>query len=224
MWPDPGMGPSEVFYAIGEMEYPGAPDYHLVFTQQWRVTEDTWTLRVAASPDGILWGFVPSDAEVVGRGEGRGWDAGAIEVGAGMVDLPGNRVGFPITGHNVPHKHPRSRGLGKIAWVSWPRDRVITLQADQHGQFTAKRVRLKGDKLRINVRTKHVGKVAVEVLGDDNEPLKGRTFADCDHISGDYMDKVVTWRGDPSLGRGPHEPLASRVKLSFGQLLSMRFG
>jgi hypothetical protein len=223
IWPDPSMDPSEVYYGIGRMEYPGAPDYHLLFTQQWRVTEDTWTHRVAASPDGVLWGFLPGDSDVIKRGEGRAWNAGAIEVGAGMVDLLGNRVGFPITEYDVPHKHPRLRGLGKIAWVSWPRDRIIALQADQHGQFTTKKVRLEGNTLRINVRTKHVGSIAIEVLGNDNQPIEGRSFADCDHISGDYMDKLLTWRGNPSLGRTPNEPLAFRVKLSFGQLFSMRF-
>lgn len=176
LWPDSSMGPSEVYYGIGRMEYPGAPDYHLMFTQQWHVTEDSWIHRVAASPDGNLWGFVPSDGDVIKRGDGRAWDAGAIEIGAGMVDLPANRVGFPVTGYDVPQKHPRLRDLGKIAWVSWPKDRVIALQADQYGQFTTKKIRLQGDKLRINARTKHVGQVAVEVVGDDNLPIKGRTF------------------------------------------------
>ena len=223
IWPDPGMDPSEVHYGIGRMSYPGAPDYHMLFTQQWRVTEDTWTHRVAASPDGLLWGFVPATRDVIARGEGRGWNAGAIEIGAGMVDLPGERVGFPVTAYHVPHKHPRLKGLGKIAWVTWPRDRVIALEAEQYGEFSTKKVQLQGDTLRLNARTRHVGRVRVEVVGGDNEVIAGRSFADCDHINGDFTGRVVTWRGDSSLGRGPDEPLAFRVKLSHGQLFSMRF-
>lgn len=224
LWPDPGMDPSEVHYGIGRKSYPGAPDYHMMFNQQWRITEDTWTHRISVSPDGLLWGSVPQSGDVIPRGEGRAWNAGAIQIGAGMEELPGNRVGFPVAAYDVPHKHPRIKTLGTIALVTWPKDRVIALEADQHGEFTTKNVQVEGDTMRINVRTKHVGRAAVEVIGAGDEPAQGRSFEDCDLISGDYTDRVVTWRGNSSLGREPGQTsLRLRVKLSFGQLFSLRF-
>ena len=220
--PDPSMEPSEVWYAIGRVSYPGASDYHLMFCQKWRVSEDSWYHQLATSPDGVLWGTVPGEG-IITRGEGRSWNAGAVAVGAGMVELPDDRVGLPIVGYHVPHKYPRARGLGKFAWASWQKDRIVALEAAEHGEFTTKQVVFQGNTLRLNVRTKHVGDIRVEVLNWDRQPIEGRTFSDCDFISGDYLDRVVTWRGNPDIGREPNEPVAFRVKLSYGQLFSMRF-
>lgn len=91
------------------------------------------------------------------------------------------------------------------------------------GSFTTQAVTFQGSRLRLNVRTRHVGGLRVEVLDRESQPIEGRTFEDCDYISGDYFDRAVTWRGDPDLGRRPGEPVSFAVELSHGQLFSMRF-
>ncbi len=76
------------------------------------------------------------------------------------------------------------------------------------------------------MRTKHVGNIQVEVLQRDGKktmPVAGRSMEDCDFISGDYLEKVVTWRGNPDMGLVPGRPVSFRIKLSYGQLFSMRF-
>jgi len=191
IWPDASVGPSDVWYSIGRVSYPGAPDYHLMFAGAWHVTEDNWYHRLATSPDGVMWGWVPGERPIT-LGDGRAWDAGCISMGAGMVALPGDRVGIPYTGYHIPHKYPRSPGLGKFAWATWQKGRVVALEAEERGEFITKRVRFEGNTLRVNVNTKHVGSLAVEVVGEGGKPIEGRSFADCDVISGDHLDKVVT--------------------------------
>ena len=222
LWPDASLGLSEVWYASGRTCYPGAPDYHLMFCRKWRVADDRWYVHLATSPDGVLWGF-PAQNQVLSPSEGRQWDSGAVTVGSGMVALPGNRVGVPIVGYEIPHKYPRFRGLGKFAWATWEKDRIVALEADEQGSFTTQPVTFQGSRLKLNVRTKHVGCIRVRVLDRDGQPLEGRTFEDCDYISGDHFDRVVTWRDDPDLRRHPGESVSFGIELSYGQLFSMRF-
>ena len=198
----------------------------MMFGHKWRITDDLWHHRLATSPDGVLRGVVPGD-DVIPCGEGRSWNDGSMAVGTGMVELPRDRVGMPATGFHVPHNHPRWRPLGQFAWVSWQRGRIVALRAAEHGEFTTKEMSFEGNSLRLNVRTKHVGSVQVEAVrrrGKDVSPIEGRTFEDCDPISGDCLDQVVTWRGNPAIGHHPEDSVSFRVKLSYGELFSMRFG
>jgi hypothetical protein len=222
VWPDASLGMSEVWYGNGRTSYPGAPDYHMMFCRKWRLADDRWYVHLATSPDGVLWGFPPEN-KVLTPGDGRRWDSGAITVGSGMVELPGNRVGAPIVAYEVPHKYTRYKGLGKIGWATWEKGRIVAIEAEERGEFTTQQLDFQGDTLKINVRTKHVGDILVEVLDRNDEPIEGRTFEDCDYVSGDYLDRPVTWRGSPDIGRAPNEPVSFRVKLSYGQLFSMRF-
>ncbi len=184
------------------------------------MAEDKWYANLATSPDGVLWGF-PPDNEVISPSQGRSWDSGAIRVGCGMVELPDNRVGVPFVGHRDPHKYPKIVEHNLLAWALWEKDRLVGLQADEIGYFTTHVVRFQGNCLRLNVRTRHVGDIRVEVLDSQGQPLK--TFDDCDHISGDFSGRLVTWNGNPDIGRGDGEPVSFRVKLSYGELFSMRF-
>ena len=129
----------------------------------------------------------------------------------GMVELPGDRVGVPMIGYAVPHKYPRRKPLGDIAWATWQKGRLVALAADEHGSFRTPDLLFKGNTMRANVRTKHVGNLLVEVVGDDGNPVSGHTFDDCDPIRGDYLSHSVTWRGDPAIRREGHRPVSFRV-------------
>ena len=80
-----------------------------------------------------------------------------------------------------------------------------------------------GNTMRVNVSTKHVGALRVEVVGDDGAPIPGHTLDDCDPISGDYLDHRVTWRGDPTISREDHRPVSFRIQLSHGELFGFTF-
>ncbi len=222
VWPDAGIGPADVWYANGRTSYPGAPDYHLMFSRKWRVSEDRWSIHLATSPDGVLWSF-PPDSQVLAPGNHGEWDAGGSAVGPGMVKLPGNRVGVPMIGYAVPHKFPRRKPLGEIAWATWQKGRLVALVADEHGSFRTPALLFDGNTMRVNVSTKHVGALRVEVVGDDGAPIPGHTLDDCDPISGDYLDHRVTWRGDPTISREDHRPVSFRIQLSHGELFGFTF-
>jgi hypothetical protein len=222
IWPDASVGPSDLWYANAKTVYPNANDYHFLFPKRWHVAEDRFYAHIATSPDGILWGFPPSN-QVLSPGERDNWDTGGVSVGCGMVELPGDRVGVPFIGYRVPHKYPRRPPLGEIAWASWQKGRIIALEAEEQGEFRTMQVIFNGNSLHLNVRTNYVGEARVEVIGSNGKPIKGRTFDDYDPINGDFLDRTVTWRGESDINRNPDEPVSFRVRISSGQLFSMSF-
>ena len=51
----------------------------------------------------------------------------------------------------------------------------VALEADDEAEFSNWIVRFSGNKLLLNARTAHAGRVRVELLGPDRRPLPGRT-------------------------------------------------
>ena len=221
LWPDAGVGPSDLWYANAKTAYPGASDHHLLFPKRWHLVTDRFYVHVMTSPDGILWGF-PPESQVLAPGERGAWDTGGVSLGCGMVELPGDRVGVPYVGFRIPHKYTRRPPLGEFAWATWAKDRLVALEAKERGEFRTMSVIFKGNELRLNVRTCHAGEVRVEVLGPDGV-LPGRSFDDCDAVNGDFLDRPVTWKGDATIPRKPDDPMTFRVRMSAAELFSMRF-
>jgi hypothetical protein len=222
LWPDASAGPTDTWYCNGKTVYPGTDDYHLLFAKRWRIAEDRFSMHLATSPDGILWGFPPA-SEVLTVGDRESWDAGGVSAGCGMVELPDGRVAAPYTGDAIPHKYTRHPPLGALAWAYWQPGRLVALEAPERGEFCTSRVIFRGRQLSLNVRTKQVGEVRVEVLDPQGEPIPGYTLADCDPINGDEFDHRVTWRGESIIPRQDDEPRAFRISLAAAELFALTF-
>ena len=68
---------------------------------------DTSTVRVASSLAGRIWNFLPG-RPVLEPGPEGSFDAGCLFPGAGLAEIPGDRVILPYIGFAVPHKFPAS--------------------------------------------------------------------------------------------------------------------
>ncbi len=229
IWPTSDVGPSDLWYANGKTVYPGAPDYHVMFPKRWCVAEDRFYVHIAVSPDGILWGFPPED-QVLSPGGRGSYDTGGVSAGCGMVELPGDIVAVPFIGYRIPHKYPRRPPLGEIAWASWQKGRMIALEAEEQAEFRTTSVLPgkepedpEGYSIVLNARTNYVGEIKVEVIGFEGHTLPGRTFDDCDSISGNFLDRPVTWDGKPHIHTQPEKPFALRVRMASAQLFSITF-
>ena len=80
-----------------------------------------------------------------------------------------------------------------------------------------------GRKLHLNVQTKHAGYVQVEVADRTGRPLPGRSFAEADPISGDHLDRVVTWKGEADIERKPDQSVLLRFRLRAAGLFAFEF-
>ncbi|MBU7004660.1 MAG: hypothetical protein HXS50_03780 [Theionarchaea archaeon] len=221
VWPGPDIGPSDLWYSNGRTAYPGAPDYHFMFAKRWKVAEDVFYTHLATSPDGIMWGFPPGSL-VLSPGSD-GWSAGGFDLGPGMVNLPDEKVGVPIIGWRLPHKHTRTMPLGEVGIARWERDRIVGLRADERGEFRTSYVIFEGEVLYLNFRTDPVGEIKIGVLSK-GKYLEGRSPEDCDPIYGDSSNWAVTWNGDNEIARGPDDAVAFKIKMDHAEIFSMRFG
>ena len=221
-WPDAGQAPYDSWYANGMTTMPGAPDYRIMFPMRWRLTTDRFELHLAASPDNVVWGFVPGGA-VCTPGQPDEWDAEGVSPSHGMVELPGDRIGILYNGASIPHKYPRRPPLGGVGWAWWPKGRLVALKAAEEGSFALWPLIFDGRTVRLNFRTAMTGYVRVEALDGEGDIIPGRSFADCVPLVGDHLDRLVTWRGQSDLGHTNGQPVTLRFQIRNADLFSVAF-
>ena len=106
-----------------------------------------------------------------------GWD---------LLPLGDDQVALPCYGYIKPHKYPRNdlTFRTQTSYAVWPRARLGGIVADAEGSFTTLPLAIRRNRLRLNLRVERGG-----------EPLPGRTFAEADGLTGDALDRQVTWNG-----------------------------
>lgn len=221
-WPDAMQKPYDLWYANAKTLMPGTTDYHLMFPMRWSLIDDHFEFCLASSPDNIVWGWVPGGPVCV-PGPAGAWDGGVIAPGYGLVQLPERRTGMLVQGSPVPHKHPRRPPLGAIGWAWWPQERLVGLYAATEGAFALYPLLFQGRMVHLNYQTAPAGYILVEAFGPGGDVLPGRGFEDCDPISGDDIDRVVSWRGETDLGHPEGAPVTLRFRLRTAELYAVRF-
>ncbi len=221
-WPDATQRPYDLWYANAKTLMPDTTDYHLMFPMRWSLIDDHFEFCLASSPDNIVWGWVPGGPVCV-PGPAGAWDGGVVAPGYGLVQLPDKRTGLLVQGSPVPHKHPRRPPLGALGWAWWPQERLVGLYAVTEGAFALYPLLFQGRTVHLNYQTTPAGYIRVEALGPEGAVLPGRSFADCDPISGDDTDRVVSWRGETDLGHIEGTPVTLRFRLRTAELYAMRF-
>jgi len=225
LWPSTDLHPSDDWYTNSKTMYPGTVDQHLMFPVLYHRNTDTADVHLFSSPDGIAWSQVPG-GPVLSPGLPGSWDSGGwLWCGVGLVLLPGNRVGIPYVGSNVPHKYPRNKDTQKtkIAYAWWPKGRLAALESPEFGSFSTFPLVFSGRKLFLNALTLKAGNISVEVANIQGEPLPKRSFDEADPIVGDYFDIPVTWKGEADLGHKTGQPVILRFRMKAAKLFAFEF-
>ena len=141
--------------------------------------------------------------------------------------LPGHN------GHPIPHKYPgrdlaQRQGLfpgvpGVSGLATWPKGRLVALQADGEGEFATVYIGPPGERLRVNAEVAPAGELRIAIrLWGSGEDLAGRTFAESDRLIGDSLAAPVSWMGEERIG---HEgrPLMLRVRMKQAKLFGFEF-
>jgi hypothetical protein len=220
IWPRLDDPPDYDFYLNGRTEYPGLPEYHIMFPMVWHRFTERSELRLYSSADGIAWSQVPG-GPVLTPGEPGAWDSEFIGCGKDLMPFGESRIAIPYTGTPYPHKYPRWPAVWdawQMAWAWWPEDRLCALRADHEGEFCTMPLAPAGKALRLNLRTPRAGEVRVEVMG-----AAGRALEDCDPVHGDHAAHTVTWRGESSLGITDDRPVTLRFRLRCAELFALEW-
>jgi hypothetical protein len=221
--PVPGeVSPTQVFYTSIHSTIPEAPEQHLMFATVWDTRDDTSTIEVWSSSDGLVWNRIPGPPVLETSAFGA-WDGGCIFSFPSLFELPNGDFALPYKGYNLPHKYPRGHMTLAPGYALWPKGRIVAVEAQEIGEFATVGVIPPGRTLRINTLTKRAGSVRVEIANINDEVYSGRSFAECDLIQGDQYWKTVTWNGQSDLGFEEGDGVVIRFKLDRAKLFGLEF-
>ena len=91
------------------------------------------------------------------------------------------------------------------------------------GELITRPFTFEGGALSLNAATSAAGSVRVEIQDGDGKTLKGYALGDCDEIYGDYLDRMVTWKGLADVRGLAGKPVCLRFALSDADLYSLQF-
>ena len=92
------------------------------------------------------------------------------------------------------------------------------------GELRMKPIVFEGERLYVNFATSAAGSLRVEIQDADGTPIEGYSLSDCPPIFGNSIDRVVTWKGGPDVGRLTGRPVRLWWTLEDADLFSFRFG
>lgn len=147
--------------------------------------------EIVSSRDGIRWLREEGDRpRMLDVGPPGSWDAGMV---IGVVPLVvGDRIFIYYTGYDGPHDTFPFRSFIGVATLR--RDGFVSMDGDATpGEITTKRLRGVRGPLHVNCDATK-GSLAVEVLDAAGRVLPGYGRQDCNSLTGDQIDGVVTWK------------------------------
>ena len=222
MEPGPDMSASDMLYTNCRTAVPGAPEHHLMFPAVFHTADDTTSIILASSYDGKSWNPVPGGA-VLGTSEFGRWDGGCVFAHPNLIELPSGDFALPYTGFTFPHKYPRGQWEYRPGYATWPKGRLVALEAAERGAFATTAVMPPGRKLRINALTQRAGSITAEAATMEGKPIVGRAFEDSVPIVGDQYLAPVVWKDHEDLGFADDRGVIIRFRLDRAKVFGLEF-
>lgn len=179
-------------------------------------------IELAVSRDAETFRHIEPGSKVIALGEPDAWDAQTILPTTPVILDQEIRLYY---GGGTERKPPLN---GKPLWVALPglaslrRDGFTSLQLSgnaQSGSLTTIPFSLpkQATRLHVNVRCPGKSRMRAELIdAKTRKPLPGFSLAECEGISGDHIDTVVTWGGKATLP-GKSMSVRLRVELVAGE-------
>ena len=210
--------------------YAERDDLHVDVLQVYHQIGDYGDAQIAFSRDGLFW-HRPERQPVIAVGAPGSDEAGMTwPWGVGLSTLPDDWWAVPYDGTPVLHNAGRALPSGDsvIRWARWRPHRLSGIEAWEQGGFTIQTIARSAGELHLNYRCRAGGWIKVELLrsipsskNPDVPGTPGYTFADCDRLTGDHEDRVVTWKGSADLAVAS-ETLVIRVQMFAATLFAYR--
>jgi len=103
-------------------------------------------------------------------------------------------------------------------------DGFASLHGSYDGGFAETRqLSFDGDVLTLNASTSAAGRILIEVLDRNGEPIPGYTIHDADPIIGDDLNLIASWNGNADLGILEGVPIQLRFHLKDADIFSLQF-
>ncbi|MHC4155175.1 MAG: LamG-like jellyroll fold domain-containing protein, partial [Planctomycetota bacterium] len=207
-------------YRTRAIKYPWAPDVYLTFIWRYPASECR-QVDLGVSRDGVNWAYFANQTWYMGKGS-----YGEVIAMYGFVRRDS------IHYHNMTAKDEMwqyfdfggCHGGEPRTWKRYIQrlDGFVSLDA---GGTTATVVTLPlvfdGNDLALNVKA--TGTVKVALLNQSQQELPGYGLADCDAITADRIEQVVTWNGDSDVSSLKGSTVRVKFEMTNAKLYAMQF-
>lgn len=240
-WPEPRPivetrptdEPDVDIYTNAYTPWPGA-EARLMFPAFFLRNPDTVEPHLMTSRDGLHWER-HMDGPIIPAGPPGSDNEGGAYLGVGVVGMRPGEWSVPLSPEATTHNQGEGgvhRHNGYVCLATWRRDGFVSLEAEDEGHFSTVPMRFSGGKLEVNAWTRFGGEIRFELADASNETLgrtggrsaetvAGRSLADCDPITGDHPDHVVTWNGESDVSMLAGKPVRLRVHMRRARLYSL---
>ena len=212
--------PDYDFYLNGYSPYPELPEYQLMLPMLYHRYTERSEVRLYSSEDGIAWNQIPG-GPILTPGELGEWDCEFIGTGKDLQPFGTDKIAIPYSGTIYPHKFPRWSPVfaaASMGWAWWQKDRLCAVTTDNEGEFWTIPMLPSGRQIRLNFRAPMAGTVEIGIEG-----VAGRAASDCDPLTGDWSDQVVTWNGESDINAPEGKSIVLHLKLRAAELFSVAF-
>jgi hypothetical protein len=248
-WPDPetivapGMndGADTDIYTNSYTQLPGA-DAYIMLPAFYQRNIDVMEIHMMVSRDGVRWER-PIAGPIIPRGEPGSKGMGSMSMGRGVIAVRPGEWSVPISLRHGTYNESHYEATGPkqasdVYFATWREDGFTSLEAESYGEFTTVPFTFEGSRLQVNAWTRFGGEVSVEVVDPSSEEMgrftegrvavdavtvQGRAISECDAITGDHPERVVTWHGDSNLSARSGKPIRLRFRMRRARLYSLRF-
>ena len=228
------------FYNSSAWKYPRAEDVYLMFPSAYYHYQAEWARRrgtddpandgpldiqFAISRDGKTWNR-PDRQPFIRLGVAAGFASATAYMAAGAICRP-DEIWLYHSASDHSHGNydaARDKFLGTITRARLRLDGFVSVDSEYTGgEFTTPPLLFSGGQLTLNVDTSAGGHVRVELRKESGSALAGFSAEECDPINGNFIQKVVSWRGGSPLSAWAGKPIRLRFAMRDTKLYSFKF-
>lgn len=225
--------PSSDHYNSAAIEYQWAQDAYLMFPSLYLHFPDppvgklgndgVLDIQLAVSRDGVKY-FRPDRQPYIGRGPKGTIDSSSLYMAVGIL-RNGNQLMQYYAGYSNTHGGGGVSGpKGSICCAVQRLDGFISADfASAGGEMITPKIRFSGNRLVLNVDTQTFGSLKAGILDEDGRELPEYSLEKCDLISGDFLDKTITWKGNSALSGLTGKTVQIRFAGYFSKLFAFQF-
>ena len=218
LYPDALDGPDAQIYRHATFEYESMWIGLLGKMQMLRRGRKTTEVQLTASRDGRHWSRVAKREPVLPLGKPDAWDC----------DYPAPADGPLLVGNDLWFYYWSGPALGSkesivqsIGLAILRRDGFASLNAgDECGVIVTRPLDFEGKRLHVNATVAGGGEIRVAVLDEKRKPIAGYSVGGCKAITGDGIDRPVSWTGKTDLAGLQNSKVRLRFELRNAKLYS----
>jgi hypothetical protein len=190
-------------YHPAVVQYPWADRAYFIFPSAYLHLTGLLDCQMAMSRDGVKWSRLTREP-YVSLGTQEEFDCGSLYMAGGMVRREGKIFQY-YGGYRVTHRwgsvDPKpDEPTAHIFRLEQRLDGFVSADASANGgEFTTPPLTFTGTRLVLNFNASAVGACKVELLDDQRNAVSGYSLTDCDELSGNHLEKMVTWKGKSDL-------------------------